>query len=122
MDMQKTQQTFNEMIESLTGFEEDRVEAHYGRDVYTLLDVNSTKAMRAVIFIDQIREGMKSATADENKVVQAAKKHAQSLTVREVSNYFGDDDEENSDPFGLEGDGSGEPTSESGKGELDGVK
>jgi hypothetical protein len=110
-DQQTAQQTFNEMLDSLTGFEEERIEDHFGAHIYLLLSTNASKSGRALIFIDKLREDMKSETADENKVVTAAKRHAQSLTLKEVNAYFGDDEDE-PDPFGLEETG---PSTESGK-------
>lgn len=102
------QQTFNEALDSLTGYEEERIESHFGADIFTLLKTNATRCGRALIFIDQIRHGMKSATADENKVVQAAKKHTQGLTIAQVNDYFADD-EDGDDVM------ADEPESESGK-------
>lgn len=108
------QQSFNEALESLTGYEEDRIIGHYGADIVQMLSSSMTRATRALIFIEKVREGMKSDITDENKVVQAAKKYAQGLSIKQVSEYF-QDDEEDADPFGLD-EGESEPQTEAGKG------
>jgi hypothetical protein len=89
-----------EAIEGLTGYEEQAIENHFGNDVVSILDVNTTKACRALIYAEATR------TADHDN----AWKKAMSLTIREVSERFSPEEPDTD----LDGD---EPTTEQGKGD-----
>lgn len=92
-----TQATFNEMLDSLTGYEELAIQSGFDADINTLINTHATFAVRACIAVDLARQG---STAAE------AKKAAMSLTLTEVNAYFREDVEE---PF------PEEPVTESGK-------
>jgi hypothetical protein len=76
---------FMEMVESLTGYEEEAIEDQFGEDINTLLGLNATRSGRALVFIDAKRQGQD---------VAAAKAAAMSLTIKEVGDFFEDDADE----------------------------
>jgi len=97
--------TIEEMGESLTGFEEIGISQHFNDTLSHLLDNNPTMGLRALIFTDVHRRGETN--------VQASKKAAMDLPLREVMAYFADDEGGEIDPE--------DPDTEAGKGsELDG--
>jgi hypothetical protein len=71
--------TANELLEQLTGFDEQKIEARFGLEV---LDLTGTKFLRALVFGDSLHQ---------NKTEDEAWQVAQSLTVKQVQNYFEDD-------------------------------
>lgn len=74
------QETFNEHLDSLTGFEELAIAQHFGFDITTLLDRSPSMAGRALIFSVHARE-KETSPSD-------AYKAAMGLTMREVDDYF----------------------------------
>jgi hypothetical protein len=76
--------TAEEFAETLTGFEEIAIEKHMGLDVYTESKKKPVLAMRAMVFVDQTRQGLDAA---------AAKDAALGMTVKDVQSYFNEDDE-----------------------------
>jgi len=114
-----TDLTLLEFVDTLTGEEEDRIEAQYGRQIYDLIDGTSvpTRATRALVFTDLVREGVKVETADKGKVITDAKKRSHAMTIREISDYFSgaDDDSDDARELGYE------PTTAVGKDATDAV-
>lgn len=96
------QKTFNETLDSLTGYEELAITQHFGADITTLLETNATFAGRALIFTERTRSG---------EAPKDAKKHAMSLTLKSVNDYFKDDEPEvdEDDPITASGKGAGSP-------------
>ncbi|RYB90999.1 hypothetical protein EUA93_18870 [Nocardioides oleivorans] len=85
--------TANDMFESLTGFDEIAIAAHFGRKI-TALGVDAQENaenpdpftfLRALIFVDKRRQNMNDP--DAYKAVQA-------LTIAETQGYFSEDDDE----------------------------
>lgn len=89
-----TQLTIEEMVESLTGYEELAVAKHFGDEVGKLLDSKPTMGLRSLIFAHVAR--------DEGMRPELAKKTAMDLTVKAVSTYFRDDTDDEIDPVDLE--------------------
>lgn len=93
-----TTRTANDMFESLTGFDEIAIAAHFGRKV-TALAADAQKDaenpdpftfLRALIFVDKKRtEGLNDPDAY---------KTTQGLTLADVQSYFGDDEDEAAEP------------------------
>lgn len=93
--------TFEEMSGSLTGFDEIAIEKHFdGFDIYADGERKGVRAMRALVFVHQTREG---------KPPKDAKDYAMGLGLNDVSAYFTED------PAAVLDD-EDEPVSESGKG------
>lgn len=87
--------TLEEVAESLTGFDEIAIKTHFG---FHVADETAPPTMyaRALIFVHQTRQGLKT---------QAAKDAALGMTLKDVGEYFADDEEVTPD----------EPATESGK-------
>lgn len=100
-DQQQDRQSIDDMIGSLTGYEEQKIEDQWGREVLRLLAQSPTRAGRALVFIDKIRTGM-----DEG----AAKVAVMEMRLDVVDDYFTDEDPADS----LDPDAT--PASEPGKG------
>lgn len=80
-----------EMIESLTGFEEIAIAKAFGGEVFDLAQTKQTMFVRSLVFVHFKREG------DDDK---RAKEKAMGLTLGEAQGYFSDEDIES---------GEGEP-------------
>lgn len=78
------QQNFNDLLDSLTGFEELAISERFGFDITTLLDRSATMAGRALVFTEKTRSGQKPGDAY---------KGAMSMTVRAVNDHFDTDEE-----------------------------
>lgn len=89
--------TANEAFELLTGWDEIAIKKTWGAEITDLRESPFT-FMRALVFVDARRAGAKDPEAKEA---------ALTLTVRELSDYFADDEDE---PM------PDEPTTEPGKG------
>lgn len=74
--------TQDEMVDSLTGFEEIAIEKHFDAEVFEL---SLVKRLRALVMIQLIREG---AAGPE------AKKNAMTFTQAQVVERFADDEDE----------------------------
>jgi hypothetical protein len=72
------------MIESLTGFEEIGIAAHFGQEWSDLAEAKPAMFLRALVFTLHTRQG---TTAPE------AKTQALTLTLKQVNESFEDDDE-----------------------------
>lgn len=96
---EKAQKAFNELVDSLTGYEELEIAAQFGDDIHTLLITQASMASRSLVYVTKRREGL-----DEAK----AKDAAMSLTVKAVGDSFDPDEDE---PF------PEEPVTEQGKGD-----
>ena len=78
--------TLDEMVESLTGFDELAIEKHFdGFDVYTQGETKSIRAMRALAFVQFRRDG----EADRD-----ALKSALGLSFKDLSSRFLPDEPE----------------------------
>lgn len=78
------QHTIAEMFGSLTGTEEEIIARHFG-EVTSIMQEKPTMWARSLVMIDKLRGGLEA-----NK----AKKAAMELTMREVDNYFAQDEDE----------------------------
>lgn len=56
-------QTFDQLFESLTGFEEIAISERFGVSIAKLAEHNETVFMRALVFTDMVRGGMKLGDA-----------------------------------------------------------
>lgn len=82
--------TVNEVVESLTGYEELAVEKQFGDE---LGDLSPLKLMRALAFVLQKRAGKNDVDA---------KKAAMAMTQAQVTDAFSDeDDDEGDDDLGI---------------------
>lgn len=75
--------TAGEIVESLTGYEEDEIEKRFGADVNVLLATKPMRALRALIFTVLARTGEKTAYKD-----------AMSMPAKDVSPWFAEDEDE----------------------------
>lgn len=73
--------TADEMIESLTGFEEIAIAKAFGGEVFDLAQTKQTTFLRALVFVQAKREGMKDSDA---------KQYALGLTLKDVNARFSD--------------------------------
>jgi len=92
--------TVNEVIDSLTGYEELAIEKAFGDEFY---DLSLVKRMRALAFVLAKRGGKNDADA---------KKAVMAMSQAQVTEAFSDeDDDEGDDDLGIE------PATEAGKGD-----
>lgn len=77
--------SFDEMLESLTGFEEIGIEEAFGADITALMLTNVTKAQRALVFVVKKREGLKATDA---------RKAVLEMRLGDVQAFFADDEPE----------------------------
>lgn len=77
-------QTPNDMFESLTGFDEIAIAAHFG-DKITALHADPFAFLRALAFVDKRRGG-----ASDREAYEAA----MNLSISETQTYFADDEAE----------------------------
>lgn len=96
--MSTTEITTEEMFESLTGFDEIAISNHFGGEVMDLSENKPMTFIRALVFVQERRNGSKDSDA---------KQKAMELTVKEITNYFTEDDEPMPE----------EPVTDSGKGD-----
>lgn len=89
--------TFEEMSESITGFDEIAVEKHMEIDLYQDGERKPVKLVRALVFVHLRRQGISDTDA---------KDQVQGMTVKQVNAYF--DQNQDLDP-------DGDADSESGK-------
>lgn len=80
--VQEQRPTVEEMVDSLTGFDEIAVEQAFGNDVISMLQKNPTMGGRALVFIAKRRDGMKDPDA---------RKAAMEMRLGEVQAYFPDE-------------------------------
>lgn len=96
-----TKLTQDEMVDSLTGFEEIAIEKHFDAEIF---DLSVVKRMRAMVMIMLIREG---------KSGPEAKKEAMGFTQAQIVGYFaddeGEDDPESDFPVTVAGKDDAEP-------------
>jgi hypothetical protein len=90
--------TSEEMLGSLTGYDEEAIAAAFGMELLTMLDGRETTYSRALIFAHRRRDG-----ASDSDALQYAK----GLPLRDLGTYF---EPEPEDVF------PDEPTSDAGKG------
>jgi hypothetical protein len=96
----QTEVTADELFEDLSGFDEIAIKKAFGDDIAKLRK-EPFMFMRALVFIDQRRRlGLKH---------EAAHNAALTLTVRQLNDYFSDDEPDEIDPE--------DPVTERGKGE-----
>lgn len=81
----ETKVTVEEMIESLTGFEEIAIKKAFDSDIFNLLNTAPTTAGRALVFIDKKRSGL----SDKD-----AKNEALEMRLKDVDDYFEDEEPE----------------------------
>lgn len=82
---QQTKPTADEVLESLTGFDEIAIEQAFGSDITSLARVSVGKFGRALAFVLARRDGM----SDKD-----AKARTLGLTRREVDDLFAEDDDQ----------------------------
>lgn len=73
--------TADEMIESLTGFEEIAIEKAFGAHLFALAEQNQTMMLRSLVFVDIKRGGAND---------KDAKAEAMGLTLKQVQGRFAD--------------------------------
>lgn len=93
--------TANEMLESLTGFDEVAIATHFGAEALELAEKKPTMLARALAFVHMTRPeggGMDAKTA---------RKQAMGLTIKQANGYFAESDEEPfpEEPVTAEGEG-----------------
>lgn len=80
--------SFEEMSESLTGFDEIAIEKHMGIDVYTDGERKPIWMLRSLIFVHQRRQGLNDVEAREA---------ALAMRLGDCNEYFESDDEVDED-------------------------
>lgn len=83
--------TFTEVLDSLTGYDEQAIEQRFGGDINTLLRTNATKASRSLVYILLKRE---NEAADTQNPDGKAYKKVMGIPMAEITDYFGDDVDE----------------------------
>lgn len=83
--MPEVQQTLEEVMESLTGHDDNAVAQHFGLPPIDLGEKNSMMAMRAMVFVTKRRDGMSD---------DAARNFSMDLPLKAVLAYFLDPSEE----------------------------
>lgn len=84
-----TGMTVEEMVESLTGFDEIAIEKHFdGFDIYADGEGKGVRAMRALAFVWQRRQG-----SNDREALQIA----QNLPFKDLSNYFAETESDDPD-------------------------
>lgn len=94
--------TYDEISESVTGFDELATEKHFGIDLYTDGEAKPVKLLRALVFVHMRHQG----TSDET-----AKQQVMGMPLGEVNAYF------DSPPADADDDDEPDPETDSGKGE-----
>jgi len=82
--MSTTEVTVNEMIDSLTGYDEIAIAKAFDAEWTVLAEAKPITFARALVFVDRRRGGL-----DDKK----AKVAALEMTVGQVNSYFAEDDE-----------------------------
>jgi hypothetical protein len=82
--MSTTDQTWDELAESLNYFDEIAITNHFHIDVYGDYEAKPVVCQRALVFVDQRRQGLK-----DNEAAQFAKE----LTFKQLTDYCAVDDE-----------------------------
>lgn len=95
--MSATDQTANDVFNTLTGFDEIAIKREFKADVLTLAKTDKAGFLRALVFIDHRRAGVKDRDAF---------KATMELLLSEVTDYFADEPAD--DDAEAEGDDSGE--------------
>lgn len=105
--MNEEKPSVEEMIESLTGYDEIAIEKAFGAPVNELAETNSSAFARSLIFID-VRRG------DQPMDDKAAKHFALGLRMADVGNYFpaAEDEPVPADPTSASGKDDEQPESE----------
>jgi len=80
--------TFTEVLDSLTGYDEQAIEQRFGADINTLLNTNATKAGRALVYVLFKRE---NDAADIQNPDGKAYKKVMGIPMAEITDHFGDD-------------------------------
>lgn len=71
--------TVDEMLDTLTGFEEDAIAKAFGSNIFDLAERNAVHYLRALAFVHHIRSGQADGEA---------KKAAMSLTIKGAQEFF----------------------------------
>lgn len=87
-DEQPERLSMNDLVKSLTGYEEDDVEERFGHPIGVLLDHRVVKAGRALIYVVEKRAGAKPTDAY---------KTAMEMRLADVNSRFLDEDEDEDD-------------------------
>jgi hypothetical protein len=82
--MSVTELTQEDMVNSLTGFDEIAITKHMGLDVYTDAETKPIGIARCLIFVAERRDGSTDVEARNT---------AMNMTLKDVQEYFSDDDE-----------------------------
>lgn len=90
----------SEAVESLTGYDEQAIEKHYGGEISTLMGTKPTMGIRSLIFIQKTREGLNAVDA---------KKVSMELSMKDAMTFFAENEDEPmpEDPVTEEGKESG---------------
>lgn len=95
--MSQTEKTAEEVMESLTGFDEIAVAKAFDAEIITLAEHHQTKFLRALVFVECRRVGQTDAEAWQS---------CMALSLKAAQDYFAADDEVDAD----------DPETEAGKG------
>lgn len=96
--------TVDEVVDSLTGYDELAIEERFGSDINTLLNVNPVKGMRALAFVVIKRQ---NETADVKNPAGKAFEQIMKSPMTAINDHFGDEPDEVM---------ADEPVTEAGKG------
>lgn len=104
----KTTLTIDDMVESLTGHEENDIEGRFGFDPTTLLETKATMGLRALVYVLAKRDLTEQDVKDPGG---KAYKHAMDFTLKQVGDFFPDEVEEPvpSEPVTPAGKGDSQP-------------
>lgn len=93
-----------EITGTLTGYEENEIESRFGADVNTLVDLKPIMGIRSLAYIVSVRA---LRDADVKGPEEKAYKHVMSMTMRQVGDFFPDEepDIDPDDPVTAAGEG-----------------
>ena len=91
----KTDLTISELVETLTGFEEQDIEKAFGAQIEDLLEIKPTMGMRALAIVVVKRDLEKQ---DVKAPGSKAHKHVMDMTLRQVNDFFADDEPDEVNP------------------------
>lgn len=84
----KTDQSVTEVVETLTGFEEQHIEKSFGGQIEDLLAMKPTMGLRALAIVMVKRDLVEQ---DVKNPDTKAFKHVMDMTLKQVNDFFPDD-------------------------------
>lgn len=93
----KTDMSIEEVVETLTGFEEQDIEKGFGAQIGELLELKPTMGMRALAIVMVKRDLVKQ---DVKSPAIKAHTHVMDMSLKQVNEFFPDDEPEETPKLG----------------------